>query len=296
MAKKQALFIYFCLVLIWSTNWTVLKLILDTVPVYWANALRYEISTVFLFSLFIITKKIALPKRHDLLGIIVIGFFQMTLMGLFMNIGVSYTSVGRSSILAYSMPLWITPIAYFYLKEPIHKFQIIGVIFGLIGIAILFNPFAERTNPNEVLGSSLLIFSSMLWAIVITFIKKYSWQSTPLQLSVWQNLLAAIITTFLALYFEGTPSFELNATLGMQLLFLGILATAGAFWASTVISQYLPAVVNSLGLLAVPVASMMISTFYLGESIDIPLMIASLFIIGGIVLGFIPNLLRAKKL
>ncbi len=294
MNKKQALFIYICLVLVWSINWTVIKLVLNTVPVFWANALRYEISTIFLLAVFILTKKITIPKIHDLPGIIVIGLFQMTLMGLFMNVGVSYTSVGRSSILTYSMPLWITPIAYFYLKESIHKLQFLGVVCGLIGIFILFNPLAQRTNPQEIFGNSLLISASILWAMVIIFIKKYSWKSSPLQLSVWQNMLAAIATTILAYFVEGKPSFELNPTLISQLLFLGVLATAGAFWASTVISQYLPAVVNSLGLLAVPIVSMIISTFYLNEKFDPALIIASVFILGGIVLGIIPTIIKPK--
>ncbi len=296
MSKNQALFIYIFLVLIWSVNWTVIKLILETAPVIWTSALRYIISASSLVIMLGLAKKISLPKKEDLSAIFVIGFLQMTLMGLLMNVGVSYTSVGRSSILAYSTPLFVTPIAYFYLKEKIHRLQFCGLVLGALGIMILFNPFAERTNPHEMLGSSVLILCAILWAIVIVFIRQHKWRSSPLELSVWQNLLAAILSSIAAFYFEGPLEISFTPTLIGQFIYLGFFATAFAFWASTAISQYLPAVVNSLGLLAVPVASMIFSTFYLGEKLDIALIIATTLIIGGIVLGFMSNLKKPSFL
>ncbi len=290
MSKQQVFLLYLILVFTWSINWTVIKLVLETVPVFWTSVLRHGIAFVTLFILLIFLKKLSLPRKGDWLGIVVIGFFQMVLMGVFMNIGVSLTSVGRSSILMYSMPLWVTPIAYFYLREPIDKIQFFGVLLGLLGIAILFNPFAERTNPHEMWGSFCMLLSSLCGALTIIFIKKYEWRSSPLQLSVWQNLLATTVTMILASYSEGKPHFSLTPTLTGQLFYLGVLATALAFWLSTILSRYLPAVVNSLGLLAVPVVSMIISAIYLGESFDLALILATVCIIGGIVLGFLPSL------
>jgi len=52
-----------------------------------------------------------------------------------------------------------------------------------------------------------------------------------------------------------------------------------------VASRDLPAITTSLGLLATPVVSIVIATLWLGEAVTISLVLAVLFVLGGIALG-----------
>ena len=58
-----------------------------------------------------------------------------------------------------------------------------------------------------------------------------------------------------------------------------------AYWMMNLVSRDLPAGVVSMGLLGVPVIGLVCSSLFLGETLGLPLVIAAVLIILGIVLG-----------
>jgi len=68
----------------------------------------------------------------------------------------------------------------------------------------------------------------------------------------------------------------------------GLIGTALGFWAMAVVNRSLPATVTSLGILATPVVGIASSAFFLGERIDLPLILATTIILSGIALGTVP--------
>ncbi len=203
-----------------------------------------------------------------------------------MAIGLQYTTVGRSVILGYTTPLWVTPAAIFFLKEPISKLRLLGVMMGIVGVIVLFAPAIGSMSTGPVLlGNAILLAASFSWAITIVGIKLIKWHSTPFQLVFWQTLVATILTSFIALYFEGIPNFAITSSVVWQSAYNGLLATAFGFWAMTVVNRNLPAIITSLGLLATPITGIAFSQYMLGETLDTQLIIAGCFIILGIALG-----------
>src|SRR6185369_1825127 len=102
--------------------------------------------------------------------------------------------VGRSIVLAYTTPLWVTPGAAIFLGERLSPRRAAGVALGLLGLVVLFNPFAFDWNDgNAVLGNLLLLLAALMWAASILHIRGHRWHSTPFQLAPWQALLAAIL-------------------------------------------------------------------------------------------------------
>jgi drug/metabolite transporter (DMT)-like permease len=69
------------------------------------------------------------------------------------------------------------------------------------------------------------------------------------------------------------------------LLYLGIVGTAVAYWATATASRHLPAVTTSLGLLATPVVSVITATLWLGEPLTLSLVVAIVLVLGGVAIG-----------
>ncbi len=288
MYKTHALILFALVVIIWGANWTVVKLIVQSVPPIWSNVLRCAIAAVALLILQMATKQFIIPKRHDLPAIIIVSVFHMTIFATLMAIGLQYTSVGRSVILGYTTPLWVTPAAVLLLHESLNKFRLTGVLLGVIGVLVLFAPAIETMHTStDFIGNSLLLAASLSWAITIIAIKFIKWYSTPFQLVFWQTLVATFLSILLALYFEGPLLIAFNNDLYWQFAYNGLLATAFGFWAMTVVNRSLPAIVTSLGLLATPIIGIAFSQYILGETLDIFLIFAGCFIIVGIALGCI---------
>ncbi len=288
MTRVQAFILFALIVIIWGANWTVVKLIVESIPPIWSNAIRSIIAAIALLIVQIATRQFMIPKRHDLPAIMIVGLFHMTCFATLMAIGLQYTSVGYSAILGYSTPLWVTPMAILFLQEPVNKLRLFGVFLGIIGVIVLFAPTVSNLQTsNAFLGNALLLIASVCWAVAMIGIKVVKWHATPFQLVFWQTLLAAILSSIIALYFEGIPKFELNNNLIWQCAYNGLLSTAFGFWAMTVINRHLPAVVTSLGLLATPIVGIAFSQYILGEKPDIQLIVSGCLIIVGIALGSI---------
>src|SRR4029077_4759480 len=111
------------------------------------------------------------------------------------------------------------------------------------------------------------------------------WRSTPFQLAPWQALLAAVLLTLAALGIEGVPVVTWSPRALFLLLFAGIPGTALAYWAAAVSSSELPASTTSLGLLATPAISIVISMAMLGEQPTVALIAALALILIGVVVG-----------
>ncbi len=291
MQKKTAFILFVMVILIWGINWSVTKLIVLQIPPLWSNALRSLIAAVALLLLQVATKQYILPQKRDIPAILVVSVFHMTIFASLMAVGLQFTSVGRSVMLGYTTPLWVTPAAIIFLREPVHKWRLFGVLLGIIGVAILFYPAIHMPQDGQdsqvILGNALLLVAAFSWAVTIVGIKVVSWHSTPFQLVFWQLLLATVLSAVLATFLEGAPHISMTPSLLWQLAYSGLLATAFGFWGMTVVNRHLPAIVTSLGLLATPMVGMGFSLYMLGESIDFDLLVAGCFIFAGIGLGCI---------
>jgi drug/metabolite transporter (DMT)-like permease len=115
----------------------------------------------------------------------------------------------------------------------------------------------------------------------------HRWTSTPFQLVFWQVLLAAALLSAIAWITEGAPRIVWTARLAALMLYSGIVCTAFANWAMTMVNRSLPAVTTSLCLLATPLLGIISATAMLNEPIEPSLFLAMTLIIGGIALGTI---------
>ncbi len=96
----------------------------------------------------------------------------------------------------------------------------------------------------------------------------HKWISTPFQLVFWQVLLAAVLLSAIAWFAEGAPRIVWTARLAALMLYSGIVCTAFANWAMTMVNRSLPAVTTSLCLLATPLLGIVSATVMLNEPLE----------------------------
>jgi drug/metabolite transporter (DMT)-like permease len=273
-------------ILAWGFVWPVNKVILATLPPIWSVVVRSAIATVALFALMAARGRLAWPPREDLPVLLGITLLHMVGFTVLSTWGLSLVPAGRSVVLAYTTPIWVAPGASLVLGEPLTARRTVGVVVGLAGLAVLFNPQAlDWTDGRVVLGNVAILIAALLWATSILHIRAHRWRSTPLDLVPWETLLATLILTPLALATTSLPPIEWSVPLVLMLLYAGIPGTALAYWAVAMASRDLPAVTTSLGLLATPVVSVIVATLWLGEPLTLSLALAIVLILGGVAIG-----------
>jgi drug/metabolite transporter (DMT)-like permease len=273
-------------VVAWGLTWPINKLLLAIVPPLWAVALRTAIGGVALFALALATRRLAPPPRADLPVLLSITLLHMIGFGVLSSVGLELVPAGRSAVLAYTTPLWVAPGASLFLGERLTPRRLVGVIVGLTGLVVLFNPLAfDWTRRAAVLGNAAILAAALLWAASILHIRGHRWRSTPFDLLPWETLLATAILVPLAWLGAGPPAFPWSAPVAAMLLYAGLPGTALAYWAIAMAGRGLPAVTTSLGLLATPVISIVVATLWLGERPSASLLVAVALILGGVALG-----------
>ena len=101
----------------------------------------------------------------------------------------------------------------------------------------------------------------------------------------WQTMLANAVMVPLAAAIEGWPAIVWTPALVAELAYGGLVASALAFWAMHEVNRRLPATTTSLCILATPVVGIITSEVALHEPIDLPLIVATVLILGGIAIG-----------
>ncbi|WP_158617483.1 DMT family transporter [Legionella sp. km772] len=131
------------------------------------------------------------------------------------------------------------------------------------------------------MGSAALLLSSILWALAILHVRFTASKSSIRELMPWHLLVGTIIIAISALFLEPHPIIHWTAfSIGLT-LYIGIVATALAFWGAVEISQRFPAITTSLALTGVPIIGIICSLFLLGEKPSLFVLISlSMLIIG----------------
>ncbi|WP_322051566.1 DMT family transporter [Paraburkholderia bannensis] len=285
-SKNMAMFLFAIVIASWGTMWVVIKVIVEEISPLWAIAIRNGAAAVGLSFVLLLTGRFIVPRRGDWPIVLVISLFHMTAFAVLMTIGLKYVPVGRSVVLGYTTPLWVAPAAWLLLKEPMPGRRIVGVVIGLVGTCLLFNPASfDWHNTHAVFGNALLLIAALCWSVSILYTRVHRWVSTPIQLVPWQALISSIVLAVLATALEGwphiPPSFKLISAFG----YCSIVGVVIAYWAMTIVNSSLPATTTSLGVLATPIVGIVVSALALGERIDTGLLVSAAMIIAGIALG-----------
>ena len=270
-------------VCIWGINWPFMKMGLEWLPAFQFNFLRLGLGALTLFAVLGALRRLRVPPRHDWPMIAVIGTVQI---GLYMGLvhwGLQYVPAGRAALLAYTTPIWVVPGAMLFLGERLSGLRALGLLAGLSGLAVLFNPLSFDWSDSQVVkGNAILLCSAMCWAAGIVFVKRHVWHCTALDAVPWQLLIAAAIGLVLVLAADEGRPIEWNSGSILILLYNGSLATALAVWAVISINLALPAVTTSLAMLGVPAGGLFLGVLILGEALTVSLLLGLMLIIGGV--------------
>jgi drug/metabolite transporter (DMT)-like permease len=285
-SARTAIALFALIVVAWGLNWVVTKMMVAHVTPLWVMAIRTWLAVLALVPALFAAGQLVLPRRGDLPIIFVIAIFHMVAFAALMTAGLKYVPVGRSVVLGYTTPLWVAPAAWLLLREPMPPQRIFGIVLGLAGLFFMFSPRSfDWSDGDAWLGNGLCLVSALAWSVSILYTRVHRWVSTPLQLVVWQALLAAGILTALASIFEGPPRITWTTELAVAFAYNAVVGVALGYWAMAVVNSRVPATTTSLGLLATPVVGIALSAVVLGERIDTGLVASATMILLGIAIG-----------
>src|SRR5262245_5573928 len=216
---------------IWGSTWLFIKLGLTDLPPLTFAAFRFILASLIL-SLLILARGARWPRgRNDWLLIFIVGVLQFSLNYGLVFWGEQHIPSGLAAVLQSTFPAFGLVIAHFYLPyERITTLRVIGVLMGIIGVAVIFSDQLRVAGQMALLGSTALVLSAFFGAYGNVLVKAYSQQIDPLVLAAGQMVCGFPPLLLLGIATEGSP-FHLHWTTKavLSLAYLVIVGSVIAF-------------------------------------------------------------------
>ncbi|WP_010677846.1 DMT family transporter [Bacillus timonensis] len=265
------------LCLIWGFNFVIMKLGNGVFPPGEFAALRFLVGSIVLIGLCFV-KKIPIPNKSDLKWYALCGLLQTTYFNLSIQISLNYISAGLTSVLIYSMPLFLSIMAHLWIPgEQLTAKKTFGIVIGIVGIFLAMN-----IHFGGSIWSVLLALSSAIsWALANLLFKLKLKHADTIQFTTWQMAIGAVGLLIYTLAFEKGESHWGFMSLG-YVLFSGVLASALAFLLWNHILRQTEASKASTSLLFVPIVGVISGYIFLDENIGIITFAGILLVLVGI--------------
>lgn len=288
--RRRAILLLALLVVIWGLNWVLAKKSLEFVSPVWVTAFRLVPVCIMFFVVCIATKQLRIPVRADIPVIFSIGWLHMVGFSVLVSWGLQYLPAGKSIVLAYTTPLWVLPAAWLFLNESFTPRRILGLVIGMSGLVLILQPSAmDWGDRNVLIGHGFVLLGALLWAISIVYGRAHKWVTPLFALLPWQMLVGGLTQVVLAFALEGMPHFDWSLEAILLVGFGSLFGNGIAYWLMNIVSRDLPAAGVSMGLLGVPLIGLFCSSLFLGEVLGPELLVATVLIIAGIILGTLPK-------
>jgi drug/metabolite transporter (DMT)-like permease len=267
-------------VLVLGINWPIMKTGLESIEPLWFAFLRVASAGVVVAVAAAATGRLRTLPRADWPVVLSVGLAGNAVHLAILFFALQFVPAGRSSVLVWTAALWTVPIAAVTLRERMSPRRWVGLVAGVGGIVLLFEPWRFAWSDGDVLvGNGLLLLTAMLQAGVIVHTRAHGWVTGPTDALPWQMLVAALPLLVVALVWEGTPDITWSPRFAAVVAYQAVLATGFAAWARQVVVLSLRATTVALVFMAIPLVGLVASVIALGETVT-PAAALGVFAIG----------------
>lgn len=202
---------------------------------------------------------------------------------LFLFLALDLTSVGRTSLIMYSMPVWYAFLAHFGLGERITPMKAAGLALAFSGcaLAILSRP---GTGEASLLGDLCALGAAWGWALTAFVARRPVMRAEGPEMQLFWMVLVSAPILLLAAPFFGPLVRDLQPLHLVGLLFQASVVVAGGFitwlW---LMSVYPSSTVASFSFLT-PILALGLGALIFGESITWAILASAVLVAAGIVL------------
>ncbi|MEX0667434.1 MAG: DMT family transporter [Acidimicrobiia bacterium] len=271
-------------VLILGFNWPILATGLRSISPVWLSALRLLGGLVIVLIITASTGDLHRPRRDDQPIIWSVGAGKLALNYLLVFTALQILPPGRSSVLAWTSPLWTAPLAVAFLGEKMTRPRWIGLGLGAAGLFFLFEPWVLDWSDGEIVwGHVLLIGAAFVNAATMVHIRHHGGsRGTAMQLMPWQMLAGAVPVTVIAFLVDGWPRIDWTPQLIGIVAYQGSLGAAFTVWAQQIILRRISATSTNLILMAVPVVGLLSSAILVDDPLTVGAVVGLILILIGV--------------
>lgn len=260
---------------------------------------RFFFASIILFPVLYMTSRESLKLNREQWKVaVILGFVGMLGYHVFFFTALKYTTASSASMLAATNPIMTAILLAIFYKEKLSWPKLGLLLLALLGVALTITNWHLDTllDMKRNIGELIMMVAVLCWAGYSILVKKYIHLFKPIVMTAYAFLTCTVMVLPFALY-EGLvkDSVAATPTAWLSALYMAFFASVLGYWIQQSSIQKIGPAKTNIFINLVPVFSLVLAYFLLGENIPVTKMISGGMIIVAVVLFNLLNLKSANR-
>lgn len=269
----------------WGLNWPLMKYLLTEVPPFTMRALSGVLGAAVAFGIAALRhERLAVPSTQW--GAVTISaLLNITSLMVASTLGLLWLSASEAVIIAYTLPLWATLLAWPLLGERPSALRVLALALGLAGVAVLMGAQPIQAASSKLPGALLALSGAVLFALGTVLTKRRPLKLPPIASVAWQIAIGTAPVVLPAALFEHPPWRTAPTQVWVLIAYLGVVPLGVAYVAWFRALRLLPASTAAIATLLVPLIGVLGSAVLLHEPLGARQLLALAMTLAGVALA-----------
>ena len=269
------------LTLVWGLFWPISKVALSAIPIFSFRAFCALSGAAGLFALAAWRGQRLRIAPGELGHVVFAAFFNVTGWFWCSAVGLTLMPSGRAALLAYTAPLWAFLVAIPVLGEPISGRRLLGLGFGLGGIAVLGSGSLADSH-GATAGLLAMLGGALCLAVGTVWQKRVLWQTPLLTLTAWQLLIGGLPLAIGAAFGDLNRVHMVASVVILATAYTVVFGIVFGYYAWFRIIATVSVEVATLSTLVIPVIGVGSGALLLGEALGLREVAAAVLIVSAL--------------
>ena len=269
----------------WGFNWPVTKFLLAELPPLTLRGVTGVLGAVLLALLAVMRRQSLRVEGPIWPRLLIAALLNVTGWMVLMGLALLWLPASEAALIAYTMPVWASIIAWPVLGERPTVLRTLGLVLAFAGLASIMGGNGIAASAEKAPGIIMVLVGAFGFALGTVLSKKYPIQLPPLTAAAWQIGIGCLPISIVGLLIETTDLSKVTP-LGWWLLVysvVGQFCIAYVSWFAAL--ARLPASVAAIGTMAVPVIGVVASAVALGEPLGAAQIAGLIFTLAAVALA-----------
>ena len=256
---------FLLITLIWGSTWIVIKDQLGTVPPVWSVSYRFYVAGAAMLAIALLRGEGLRIGRGGFVLAAMLGTFQFVVNYNFVYAAELYITSGLAAVVFALLFVPNTILAWVFFGQRVSGRFALGSAVAMAGVALLFVQEmrdAATSTENVLTGLALVLVAVLAASISNVMQIMPAIKARPVApLLGWAMLYGATVNAVFGWAYVGPPVVEPRLGYWLGIVYLGLIASALAFWLYYDIIRKIGPAKAAYSSVLIPIIAMVISTF-----------------------------------
>lgn len=284
MTKRQkGIIAMLVAVLVWGISFINIRITMEVMGAMTLGGLRFIIASIILFIIMKVKKVDLKINKKDIPLFLIAAGIGITVYFYFENNGVKYTSASIASIIIGAIPVFSVIAETLIYKKHLTKPLVASVVLSVIGVGMIVGlDLQDLENGGSLIGY-LMMFGAVFSWIVYSVANKPLFERYDQGVITFYQSAIGMVFFLPFMFFENNQWDKIFTTeIMLHVVFLAVFASAIGFYLYLKGLDYLGISESSIYINLIPVVTVIVSFFWLGEVLKPMQMVGGALVIASV--------------